>query len=341
MKNKHSKLSFWMKIVLLISPCLPLVIIYLYNDPYMILHNYKRFDKTKVLLPNEAYIGWENYMQNCDSIHYNSFILGNSCTMAFKTQAWEKHLNKKCKAVRFFDNAETIGGVFQKMQLLDSVGAKLENILIVIDRKSFINTDPLKSTNHLISAKASNISKIKINLRFLLEFLYPIHSLTYLEYLITGKYSDRMSNVIHDGPPIREPFTNNFINPNEKEIEQKKEAYWVEHKRRFRKKRIHKGEEEKPIISTAQIDLLHRMNQICMKHNTNIKIIIGPDYYQQRINSLDIKKLKEIFGNNAIWDFTGINEYTSDYHNYYEPGHYRPFIGEKLLEKIYANKLNF
>lgn len=334
LKKESPRFCFWFKLFLLFVPFLPLVIIYFYYDPDMILHKYKRFDETKVFL-KEAHVGWQNYIQNRDSIDYNSFIMGNSCTMAFKTQAWEKYLNDKSKAVRFFDNAETIGGVFQKMQVLDSVGAKLDNVLVVIDRNSLIDTNPLNSTNHLFSPEVAGISRMEFNLRFLQEFLYPSRALAYAEYVITGKYSSRMSGVIHNGDAIREPYTNNFINPREQEISKKGESYWADHKREFRKKRINAGKEEKAVVFNAQLDLLNRMNVLCKKHNTNIKIIVGPDYYQKRINQADITKMKEIFGDEAVWDFTGINKYTVDIHNYYDPGHYRPFIGEQLLEIIY------
>ena len=35
---------------------------------------------------------------------------------------------------------------------------------------------------------------------------------------------------------------------------------------------------------------------------------------------------------------SGINEFTEDYHNYYEAGHYRPLLGNKLLERIYKRQ---
>ncbi|MBP7266283.1 MAG: histidine kinase, partial [Bacteroides sp.] len=49
----------------------------------------------------------------------------------------------------------------------------------------------------------------------------------------------------------------------------------------------------------------------------------------------DVKTLKRFFGKRNVFDFTGINEYTEDIHNYYEPGHYRPALGKRLMEKIY------
>lgn len=82
------KTRFCLKLLLLILPLIPIVVVYFMFDPYRVLHPYKRFDDSPMLL-NEAHVGWQNYLQNRDSIVYNSFILGNSCTMAFLTGEWE------------------------------------------------------------------------------------------------------------------------------------------------------------------------------------------------------------------------------------------------------------
>ena len=47
------------------------------------------------------------------------------------------------------------------------------------------------------------------------------------------------------------------------------------------------------------------------------------------------RRLAAKYGAENVYDFSGINEFTKDYHNYYESGHYRPSLGNKLLERIY------
>jgi hypothetical protein len=89
------------------------------------------------------------------------------------------------------------------------------------------------------------------------------------------------------------------------------------------------------VLREKQINLLQEIKWICRKHDTDVKIIISPDYLQVNINPADVKTLKRFFGKRNVFDFTGINEYTEDIHNYYEPGHYRPALGKRLMEKIY------
>ncbi|MCY6283874.1 hypothetical protein OXV58_09045 [Bacteroides fragilis] len=174
-------------------------------------------------------------------------------------------------------------------------------------------------------------------MRFLQEFLYPDRMIPYIDYLIRHKYAPYMKGVINPGDPVREPYTNNFINPREKEIAQDGEIYWSRHEKEF-KKRTNAGMEELPVIFASQIQVLRSIKKICDKHHTNLKFIIGPDYYQKKTSREDIKILKAILGDSAVWDFTGINEYTADIHHYYEPGHYRPLLGARLLKAIYQDQ---
>ena len=56
------------------------------------------------------------------------------------------------------------------------------------------------------------------------------------------------------------------------------------------------------------------------------------------IPEYELPLMQEIFGKENVYDFSGINEFTEDYHNYYEAGHYRPLLGNKLLERIYKRQ---
>ena len=148
-----------------------------------------------------------------------------------------------------------------------------------------------------------------------------------------------MKGVINPYGVVRDPVTNDAINPREEMIQREGEAYWESHKKEFQKTRdpnyrngkYRKGE---PFLWQAQIELLEEISQICQKHNTSVKIIISPDYSQISINPADVEILKRFFGDTNVFDFSGINEYTNDIHNYYEGGHYRPILGTKLLKRL-------
>jgi hypothetical protein len=48
--------------------------------------------------------------------------------------------------------------------------------------------------------------------------------------------------------------------------------------------------------------------------------------------------LSGIFGTERVFDFSGVNEFTTDFRNYYEESHYRPQVAREILKRIYEHK---
>ena len=77
------------------------------------------------------------------------------------------------------------------------------------------------------------------------------------------------------------------------------------------------------------------MRDILVKNHTNFKIVISPLYDQRKLNPQDLSRLNEIFGPGHIYDFSGKNSFTGDYHNYYETSHYRLPVTDSIISMIY------
>ena len=91
-------------------------------------------------------------------------------------------------------------------------------------------------------------------------------------------------------------------------------------------------------IKSEQITLLNSIKRILNTNTVNNLIIISPLYDQIKINSKDLNYLKDLFGANNVFDFSGINSFTNDYNNYYELSHYRPPLCDSLLNIVYSGK---
>ena len=89
------------------------------------------------------------------------------------------------------------------------------------------------------------------------------------------------------------------------------------------------------IIKPQGTMMLEDIKTIFDKHNTNYKIVISPLYDQKKLNPMDLKLLQNIFGEQNIFDYSGINEITNDFHNYYETSHYRKKVGDRIMNEIY------
>ncbi|MCX6296671.1 MAG: hypothetical protein NTX97_11510, partial [Bacteroidetes bacterium] len=77
---------------------------------------------------------------------------------------------------------------------------------------------------------------------------------------------------------------------------------------------------------------------ILKSHNTQYKIVISPLYNQEKLDPGDLNYLVNLFGGENVFDFSGINFITNDFHNYYETSHYRPFVCDYILNIIYSKK---
>lgn len=81
--ERNAAIRFMKKLFILFIPFIALLAVYFLDDPFMVLKNYERYDQTPVVL-NEGHVGWQMYLNNRDTIPIDSYIMGNSCTMAYQ-----------------------------------------------------------------------------------------------------------------------------------------------------------------------------------------------------------------------------------------------------------------
>lgn len=322
------------KLVLFAIPFWALIALYVYDDPFMVLREYNLYDSDVML--NEHHVGWQIYKNHNDSVHFNSFILGNSCTMAFRCGEWEKYLDSGDRAIRLFGNSESIKAISLKLRALDREGAEIKNVLMILDCTSLSRFRLLNGYGNILPAAISGDSPLTVQMEFIQEFAMPYFLFPYLKYRITGRVEPDMKRMNPYGR-IRDSRNNDSFNPREKMIEQEGEAYWKNRKKEF-PERDGTVVVENPVIFHWQRVVLDDIMEVLSRHDTSVRVIISPDYNQKELNPDDREILQSIFGKENVYDFSGINEFTEDYHNYYESGHYRPLLGNKLLERIYKHQ---
>lgn len=233
--ERSAAMRFTMKLSILLTPFIALLVVYFLNDPFMVLRHYNRYDNSPVML-NEGYIGWQMYINNQDSIAFDSFIMGNSCTMAYQCHEWEKYLDGG-RAVRLFGNAESIAAISKKLQALERNGAEIKNLLLILDKESLGKDQLLSSHNHVLPPAISGISNFSFQEKFCQAFFFPNFLFPYLDYKIFHQYRPYMQGVINPYGAIRDAVTNDAINPRERMIRDEGEAYWENHKKEFVKAR--------------------------------------------------------------------------------------------------------
>ena len=313
--------GFIIKCVLFLVPFFVLAGIYFYDDPFKVLREYKKYDNDPIFL-NEDYIGWKTYKNYRDSLHFDSFILGNSCTMAFLTSDWEKYLNGE-KAIRLYGTAQRLAAVHRKVMALDKQQDKIANVLLIVDPTLLREHQLSSGYMHLLPPEISGMNKFKFQSQFAQEFFNPKFMIPYMDYRICHHYRPYMRGIVNPDKNIRNTVTNDLWNPREEEIAELGDYYWEKYKKRFRP-RSGQDQTYPPVLMKPQIKLLSEMAEVFQTHHTNCKIIISPEYKQIRMNPADVEQLKNIFGSENVYDFSGINQYKNDIRNYYDGAHYRP-----------------
>ena len=181
--ERNAAIRFMKKLFILFIPFIALLAVYFLDDPFMVLKNYERYDQTPVVL-NEGHVGWQMYLNNRDTIPIDSYIMGNSCTMAYQCHEWEKYLHGG-RAVRLFGNAESLAAVCLKLKALDKAGATIKNLLLIIDKESLHNDRCLTqhSAPRHIGNKQLQVSEGILPSLLLPELSLPLSGLQAVPYL--------------------------------------------------------------------------------------------------------------------------------------------------------------
>lgn len=90
---------------------------------------------------------------------------------------------------------------------------------------------------------------------------------------------------------------------------------------------------------TPQLDALRSMKHLCDTRAIECDFFTTPHHQliMDTINAKGYLTAREALGSiTPFVDFSGYNSVTTENRNYYEPSHYRPFIGEGMLERLYS-----
>ena len=165
-----------------------------------------------------------------------------------------------------------------------------------------------------------------MNLRFLAMWI---------DYKITGKYKKYMEDYIAKGTNYNyyNPITNEEPRAIQDSLLNAGKYYDQNRMKEFSNKQ--KPSVSPRLLNTEKILVFKKIKQIFDKHHTNYKIIISPLYDQVKLNSKDYNSLCVVFGEKNVFDFSGVNKWTSDYHNYYESSHYLPSVASEIMKEVY------
>ncbi len=325
-----------------VIPFLLFLLLYVSLDPFKVIYKYDSFYEAEscgYVGINKEFISSTTFENNrLNGINYDSFIFGNSRSIFYQVSDWETKLPLASKCFHFDASGESVWGLNNKIMYIDSLGTKINNALIIIDYSTLFQDKPrsghLFITSPLLTKKSNYL---EFHITFFKAFLSPIFLYAYLDFKINGKIKPYMREkyLLDDTPIDYQKQTN--------EVQLKYFEELIEHNQYYDSKRLSFFYSRDTIQTYSQIAinknqrlLLENIHNILTKQKTKFKIVISPLYDQKKLNSTDLSYLANLFGADNVFDFSGINEFTNDYRNYYENSHYRPHIAKEIINIIYS-----
>jgi len=184
----------------------------------------------------------------------------------------------------------------------------------------------------------SNQSWLAFQSEYLKTFLSPNFLRAYIDFTYTKKVKEYMKvGVLLNDIPIDYSLKYNEMKFGvfENRIKLNPLEFYDEKKMNLFHKRDSVQKYSDKVIFEKQLEMLSEIRDILIRNKTQYRIIINPLYDQIKINSSDIEILYKIFDKAYVFDFSGINFITNDYHNYYENSHYRPHVADYIMKEIY------
>ena len=333
--------SFLRLLAFFSCPLLVLIVLYVYTDPFKVIWQYEQFYPRQVaggVSLNPAHVATQNYLRLQPSMHYDSFILGNSRSIYYPIEVWRRYLPASSRCYHYDAANESLLGLWQKLCFIERQHGDIRNVLMVVDAGLLAKVDcdhwHLCESPPELTGGSNRVSFHWYNLK---AFLSPLFLAAYTDYRLFGKLRPYMlrNSLLTDDMFIYDAEGNecNFV-PLEHKIE---EGTYYDQRRRSVFDGAQFPDSVSPaVIGTRQRAILDSIAAVLARHDASVQIVISPLYNQIRINPSDPLVLEQIFGAGHVSDFSGPNRWNSDFHNYYETSHYRPKVAIAVMDSVYA-----
>jgi hypothetical protein len=307
------------KIILALIPALLLGSVYLVLDPFMVIRHYNNLYRPQQphLELNEDYVATEYFLETYPSQKYDSYVFGSSRARFFNSQNWSRHINSS--AIYPYNVAlENLFGVAGKVKFLHNKGVKIKNALMIVDEQLLAGAR--NSSGHLYCKHplVSGESAMDFQFASFKDFFNLDAISLYIKALKKGVKVEEDPQYVAERLIARDP--NAYYGP-------KMAGFYP---------RTSTQQYSKPVLEAANKKLLLDIKKVFSENGTDYRIVISPLYDQKRLAPEDLQVLQEVFDKNRIYDFSGINDITSNVYNYYEATHFRQPIAQRILDTVYA-----
>jgi len=312
------------------------IMFYIITDPFEVVWKYRDqivSTKNYIIISNRDFQSSQLFLLNYKRNKYDSFIFGNSRSLFYQIETWKTFIDGKC--FHFDASNESLYGINCKFNVINELNLNIKNTLIIVD--AGLLSQVKNSEGHLFIKHPEFSKESFLNFHYeMFKGFFPRAMIAYADLFLNGKKKYMSKYGVIDNNIWKHDFESNQLKYDlyDHQIKIDPDLYYAD-KRTIFYKRSTIQTTDGSVIHKEQKELLENIYKILTARNTNYKIIISPLYDQKKINSNDLNFLKNLFGSENVYDFSGINSITSDYHNYYETSHYRPVVCDSIMKLVY------
>jgi hypothetical protein len=327
--------SLFLKIALLLTPLAVLMVLYAYLDPFEVIKSDGNYYQDKRIVYNRDSNSTNIFLLNYPRYRYDSFIFGNSRSLAFLCNEWRSYLDSD-RVFHFDASGESLFGVWSKVRFLDRRGVVLKNCLIVLDAECLNITT--NSPDHILIKHplVSGESRVRFHQAMLKAFLNFGFLTEYLQYKATG-IPPSSSELFETREFSYDPVTNDvYFTGQERELSDDLGGYYAKRRHIFYDRETHITPPQSSVIASRQKLMLSEIKRVLDKHGTSYHVVVNPLYDQKPLSVQDADYLRILFGPQRVFDYSGKNRFTGEVTNYYETSHFRPIVACEIMAEIYG-----
>ena len=326
---------FVLRTLLALTPVLVIVVSFVILDPFKILYDYDEYSPYYFAV-SRSLISTKTFDKNYEKERFDSFIFGDSRVVGFQTDYWKKYLPQDASPFVFMSAGESLYGMWLKVKYVDEKGLKIKNAILLISDTILKWTTDSEMAVFAQYPALNKGSYASYYVKFLEVYTSDLNFLTVASYKLLGRTLPLVGGGVDKREIFLNPVTNDvwFTNP-EKQILENPDYYYQEVGLRPNPR----GESTYPVfIKSEQKKLLRRIKGVLDRHETDYHFIVIPDWDQKKLHPQDKRYLEMVFGSCRVHDFSGANAITEEMTNYYEWTHFRPHVGEMIMDSIYGDE---
>lgn len=330
------KLRFALKAALLAVPGVLLVVAYVVLDPFMVLYSYPAEDyyRAQDLVPNRDYISTEIWKRRMPDRRYDSYIFGNSRSLAFLAADWQKVVGSHA-AYHYDASQETLFGIVGKLRFLERSGAPLRHALLVVDDSILRATGDSGGHLFIKHPQVSGRAAIYFHAEAFKAYLARLFAIVW--YKTRGTVPPFSRDMFSPARFRLDPATNDLhFASYEEQLAADPVAYYKRLAGVMARTPPKNGESRPRSCNEEARVQLREIREIFRRNGTDYRVVVAPLYHQLRLHPADVEALVEIFGRERVFDFSGVNELTRDPHNYYEQSHFKPNVARTIMARVYG-----